>query len=54
MGMNWIVALVLCAIGGILGGMFMGMGGAWIAAVIAMSALAVIVQVIIMLAGAFS
>lgn len=51
MGMNWIVALFLCAIAGVLGGMFMGMGGAWIAAVIGLTVLAVIVQLTIMLFG---
>lgn len=52
MGMNWMVALFLCAIGGVLGGMFMGMGGAWIAAVIGLTALAVIIQITIMIFGA--
>lgn len=51
MGMNWIVALGLCAIGGVLGGMFMRMGSAWIAAVIGLTGLAVIIQIIIMLAS---
>ena len=52
MGMNWMVALFLCATGGVLGGLFMGMGGAWIAAVIGLAALAVIIQLIISLFGA--
>jgi len=45
--MNWMVALVLCAGAGIVGGLFMGMGGAWLGAVVGMVVLAVIVQIII-------
>ena len=52
MGMNWIVALGLCAIGGLAGGAFMKMGGAWTAAVIGLSALAILVQLIIVGFGA--
>lgn len=51
-GMNWMVALVLCAGGGIGAGLFLGFGGAWIASVIALSGLAVVVQVLIMVAKA--
>lgn len=46
-GMNWMVSLAICAVLGILGGLFMGMGGAWIGAVIGMVVLAVIVQIVI-------
>ncbi len=52
MGMNWLIALVLCAGFGIVGGLLLGMGGAWIAAVIGLSALAVFVQVLIMISRA--
>jgi len=52
MGMDWMVALAICAIGGFLGGAFMGMGGAWTAVVIGLSAIAIVVQIIIMVAGA--
>lgn len=47
MGMNWLVSLVILAGVSIVGGLAMGMGGAWIAVVIGLSGLAVIVQVII-------
>ncbi|MEO1476803.1 MAG: aa3-type cytochrome c oxidase subunit IV [Pseudomonadota bacterium] len=50
-GMHWMVALALMAGTGIAAGAFLGMGVAWIAAVIGMTALAVIVQVFI---GLFS
>lgn len=50
-GMNWMVALVICAGLGIVGGLVMGMGGAWIGAVIGLVVLAVIVQIFI---GIFS
>ena len=52
MGMNWMVALGLCLIGGLLGGALMRMGGAWTAAVIGLSGLAVFIQVIIIALGA--
>lgn len=51
MGMNWVVALSICAIGGIAGGQFTRMGGAWTAAVIGLSGLAVFIQVIIIIVG---
>ncbi len=47
LGMNWMVALVLCAGAAIVGGMAMGMGGAWIATVVGLAALAVLIQAII-------
>ena len=52
LGMHWVVALGICAIGGVVGGLLMGMGSAWLATVVMLSALAVIVQVMIMLFGA--
>ena len=52
LGMNWMVALVVCAGAGLIGGLLMGMGGAWIATVIGLSALAVIVQITIFIAQA--
>jgi len=52
LGMHWAVALGLCVIGGIVGGMALGMGSAWMATVVLLAALAVIVQVMIILFGA--
>ena len=46
-GMNWMVAMGLLAVGGIVGGMAMGMGAAWTATVIGLVILGVAVQVII-------
>lgn len=48
-GMHWLVALAISAGGGIAVGLFMGFGGAWVATVIALSALALFVQVLIIL-----
>ena len=53
LGMHWMVALALCVIGGIAGGAFMRMGGAWVAAVIGLTGLAVVVQLLITLFSAF-
>ena len=53
-GMHWIVALVICAVVGIAGGLFMRMGGAWTATVVGMSGLAVFIQIFIMLFGALT
>ena len=47
MGMHWLIALVLIAGSAIVGGLAMNMGGAWVASVIGLSALAVVVQIII-------
>ena len=52
MGMNWIVALVLCVILGLAGGAFMKMGGAWTAMVIGLGGLAVFIQATIMVFSA--
>ena len=51
-GMNWLIALVLCAGSGLVGGLLLGMGGAWIAAVIGLSALAIFIQILIALSQA--
>ena len=48
-GMQWIVALALCAGAGVVIGLGMGFGGAWIATMIALSGLAIFVQVLIIL-----
>lgn len=52
MGMNWIVALVLCAGAGLVGGFLMRMGDAWTAVVIGLTGLAVLIQILISLFGA--
>ena len=49
LGMPWIVALVLCAGAGVVIGLGMGFGGAWVATVVALSGLALFVQLLIML-----
>jgi len=49
MGMNWLIALALTTGGGIVAGLVMGFGGAWIATMVGLAALAVIIQIIIML-----
>ncbi|MEO1028032.1 MAG: aa3-type cytochrome c oxidase subunit IV [Pseudomonadota bacterium] len=51
MGMHWMVSLVLCLIGGVVAGMALNLGGAWLATTIGMAVLAVIVQIFI---GIFS
>ena len=51
MGMPWLVALVLIAGAAIVGGLAMDMGGAWVASVIGLAALAVVIQIIIALVG---
>lgn len=49
MGMNWLVALVLCAGGGLIAGVLLGLGGAWIGTVIALSVLAIFIEIVIAL-----
>ena len=49
MGMPWLIALVLVAGAAIVGGLAMDMGGAWVASVIGLAALAVLVQILIWL-----
>ena len=51
MGMPWLVALVLVAGAAIVGGLAMNMGGAWVASVVGLAALAVLVQIIIGIVG---
>jgi|TARA_Y100001947_G_scaffold158020_1_gene169842 hypothetical protein len=48
-GMNWLIALILCAGAGIAIGVGMGFGGAWIATIIGLAGLALIVQLLITL-----
>lgn len=52
MGMHWMVALALFTGVGIIGGLLMGMGGAWTGTVIGLAVLGVVLQVIIMFASA--
>ncbi|MEM0986206.1 MAG: aa3-type cytochrome c oxidase subunit IV [Pseudomonadota bacterium] len=47
LGINWFVSLVLTAGAGIVGGLAVNMGGAWIVTVIGLSGIAVLVQLII-------
>ena len=49
LGMPWMIALALCAGAGIVIGLGMGFGGAWIATMIALSGLALFVQLLIFL-----
>lgn len=51
-GLNWFISLVIVAGLGLVAGVALGMGGAWIATVVALSALAVFVQAVIALASA--
>ncbi len=52
MGMHWMVALAICAIGGFAAGAAMKMGAAWNATVFLLAGLAVVVQIIIMITSA--
>lgn len=54
LGLHWMVALGLCVVGGVIGGLLLNMGGAWIATVIGLAAFAVILQIIITLFSALS
>ena len=47
MGMPWLVALVICAGAGIVIGLGMGFGGAWVATMVALSMLALFVQLLV-------
>lgn len=51
MGMPWLVALAICAGAGIVIGLGMGFGGVWVASMIALSGLAIFIQILI---GLFS
>jgi hypothetical protein len=48
-GLHWLVALVLCAGAGIVIGLGMGFGAAWVATVIGLSGVAVFIQVLVIL-----
>ena len=48
-GLNWLASLIICAGAGIAIGIGMGFGGAWIATIIALSALALFVQLLVTL-----
>jgi len=50
--MNWLVSLVLSAGFGLVVGLFMGFGTAWIATVVVLAAIAVFVQLLVFLGGA--
>ena len=49
MGMPWLVALTVCAGAGIVMGLGLGLGSAWIATIIALSGLALFIQLLIVL-----
>lgn len=53
LGMHWMVALGICAIGGFAGGLLMRMGSAWTAMIFGLTALAVIIQLLIIVFSAF-
>ena len=46
-GMNWLVSLAICAGAGIGIGMFMGLGGAWIATIVVLSGFAMFIQLLV-------
>lgn len=50
--MNWMISLVLSAGFGLVVGLFMGFGTAWVATVVVLAAIAVFVQILVMLGGA--
>lgn len=47
MGMPWLVALVICAGAGVVIGLGMGFGGAWVATIVGLSGLALFIQLLI-------
>lgn len=49
MSMPWLVALVICAGAGVVIGLGMGFGGAWVATIVALSGLALFIQLLIVL-----
>lgn len=51
MGMPWLVALAMSAGAGMVIGLGMGFGGVWVASIIALSGLAIFIQILI---GLFS
>lgn len=46
-GMPWLVSLVICAGAGVVIGLGMGFGGAWVATIVGLSGLALFVQLLI-------
>lgn len=48
-GMPWLVALVITAGAGIVIGLGMGFGGAWVATIVGLSGLALFIQLLILL-----
>lgn len=52
LGLNWLVALILCAGAGLVIGVGMGFGGAWIATVVGLAGLAIVIQILIALFAA--
>ena len=50
--MNWLVAMGILAIAGIVGGLVMSMGSAWIVTVVGLCVFGVFLQIIITLAKA--
>jgi hypothetical protein len=53
-GMNWMIALAMMAVVGIVAGLLMNMGGRWMATVVLLVILALIVQGAIALFGALT
>lgn len=51
-GLNWLVALIICAGAGLAIGVGMGFGGAWIATVIGLAGLALVIQLLVTLFSA--
>lgn len=51
LGLNWMVSLALMALFGFAAGIFMNMGGRWMATVVVMIVLALIIQAFIWLFG---
>ena len=47
MGMPWMVALVVCAGAGIVMGLGLGFGGAWVATIVGLSGLAIFIQLLV-------
>ena len=52
MGMNWLIAMGLLAVAGIIGGFVMSMGSAWIVTVVGLCFLGVFLQILIWLGQA--
>ncbi len=52
MGVNWMVAMAIFAVVGVVGGMVMGLGGGFLLAVFGLIFLGIVVQGFVMLGGA--